>query len=228
MVHNAELDRCGVVNTQSAACDHELKPNPPAALLLRCRVWCADCPFCPLLLLRPKKDVGALVPMGFLHAVSHLTVVLGLGAGAVSFLQTVKASEACFTALLSYLFLGQVRHSSNSIETQQHSSESLFEKAWLAAQEIGAMKGGGLSHGDISGLGCGAAFASPPCSSTPFFDAYLARVLRDSIRNHRHARVEVTAVVLASISTSGADIRCRKQPTALQLVEVFPSRFEVS
>ncbi|CAN0189346.1 unnamed protein product [Ectocarpus sp. 8 AP-2014] len=45
--------------------------------------------------------------MGFLHAVSHLTVVLGLGAGAVSFLQTVKAAEACFTALLSYLFLGQ-------------------------------------------------------------------------------------------------------------------------
>lgn len=46
--------------------------------------------------------------MGLLHAVSHLTVVLGLGAGAVSFLQTVKASEACFTALLSHLFLGQV------------------------------------------------------------------------------------------------------------------------
>lgn len=57
-----------------------------------------------------EQDIGALVPMGFLHAVSHLTVVLGLGAGAVSFLQTVKASEACFTALLSYIFLGQVRH----------------------------------------------------------------------------------------------------------------------
>eukprot|EP00752_Nemacystus_decipiens_P006157 g5555.t1 len=54
-----------------------------------------------------RQDIGALVPMGLLHAVSHLTVVLGLGAGAVSFLQTVKASEACFTALLSYLFLGQ-------------------------------------------------------------------------------------------------------------------------
>lgn len=47
--------------------------------------------------------------MAFLHAVSHLTVVLGLGAGAVSFLQTVKASEACFTAFLSFFFLGQVR-----------------------------------------------------------------------------------------------------------------------
>eukprot|EP00903_Cladosiphon_okamuranus_P016641 g15349.t1 len=54
-----------------------------------------------------RQDVGALVPMGFLHAVSHLTVVLGLGAGAVSFVQTVKASEACFTALLAYVFLGQ-------------------------------------------------------------------------------------------------------------------------
>ncbi|CAM9870859.1 unnamed protein product, partial [Ectocarpus sp. 13 AM-2016] len=54
-----------------------------------------------------RKDLVVLVPMGFLHAVSHLTVVLGLGAGAVSFLQTVKAAEACFTALLSYLFLGQ-------------------------------------------------------------------------------------------------------------------------
>ena len=64
----------------------------------------------PALLLLNEKDIGALVPMGFLHAVSHLTVVLGLGAGAVSFLQTVKASEACFTALLSYLFLGQVKH----------------------------------------------------------------------------------------------------------------------
>lgn len=71
------------------------------------------------LLLQNEKDIGALVPMGFLHAVSHLTVVLGLGAGAVSFLQTVKASEACFTALLSYLFLGQVRH------TVKHSSVSL-------------------------------------------------------------------------------------------------------
>lgn len=55
-----------------------------------------------------EKDITVLVPMGLLHAVSHLTVVLGLGAGAVSFLQTVKASEACFTALLSFLFLGQV------------------------------------------------------------------------------------------------------------------------
>ncbi|CAB1110699.1 unnamed protein product [Ectocarpus sp. CCAP 1310/34] len=54
-----------------------------------------------------RQDLAVLVPMGFLHAVSHLTVVLGLGAGAVSFLQTVKAAEACFTALLSYLFLGQ-------------------------------------------------------------------------------------------------------------------------
>lgn len=56
-----------------------------------------------------RQDLATLVPMGFLHAVSHLTVVLGLGAGAVSFLQTVKAAEACFTALLSYVFLGQVR-----------------------------------------------------------------------------------------------------------------------
>lgn len=48
------------------------------------------------------------MPMGILHAVSHLTVVLGLGAGAVSFLHTVKAAEACFTAVLSFLLLGQV------------------------------------------------------------------------------------------------------------------------
>ncbi|CAN0455929.1 unnamed protein product [Ectocarpus sp. 12 AP-2014] len=54
-----------------------------------------------------RQDLVVLVPLGLLHAVSHLTVVLGLGAGAVSFLQTVKAAEACFTALLSYLFLGQ-------------------------------------------------------------------------------------------------------------------------
>ncbi|CAM9149789.1 unnamed protein product [Pylaiella littoralis] len=54
-----------------------------------------------------RQDVGPIFTMGLLHAVSHLTVVLGLGAGAVSFLHTVKASEACFTALLSFLFLGQ-------------------------------------------------------------------------------------------------------------------------
>lgn len=49
-----------------------------------------------------------MVPMAFLHAASHLTFVLGLGKGAVSFLQTVKAAEACFTSLVSFLLQGQV------------------------------------------------------------------------------------------------------------------------
>lgn len=47
--------------------------------------------------------------MAFLHMVSHLTVVLGLGAGSVSFVHTVKAAEACFTAAFSIIFQGQVR-----------------------------------------------------------------------------------------------------------------------
>ncbi len=84
----------------------------------------------------PIQDVCALVPMGFLHAVSHLTVVLGLGAGAVSFLQTVKASEACFTALLSYLFLGQVRRHN----TQKRAPFESFSPRPLHARSLYARR----------------------------------------------------------------------------------------
>lgn len=75
------------------------QPNPPSHLS-------SNSPADDFVVL---KDIRVLVPIGLLHAVSHLTVVLGLGAGAVSFVHTVKASEACFTALLSFLLLGQVR-----------------------------------------------------------------------------------------------------------------------
>jgi len=59
----------------------------------------------------PKLDKGwwkVLMPIGAMHALGHAGAVISLGAGAVSFAQTVKASEPVFTCLLSYLVLGTV------------------------------------------------------------------------------------------------------------------------
>lgn len=47
-----------------------------------------------------------MILSAFPHALSHVTVMLGLGAGAV--LLTVEASGACFTVLVCFLLLGQV------------------------------------------------------------------------------------------------------------------------
>ena len=57
----------------------------------------------------PKLKPGALkvlLPIGFAHALGHAGAVIALGAGAVSFAQTVKAAEPLFTCLLSFVFLG--------------------------------------------------------------------------------------------------------------------------
>ena len=46
--------------------------------------------------------------LGLLHMLAHITAVLSLGAGAVSFTHIVKAAEPVFTAGFSALILGQV------------------------------------------------------------------------------------------------------------------------
>lgn len=59
----------------------------------------------------PKLQPGAwktLLPIGAAHALGHAGAVIALGAGAVSFAQTVKAAEPVFTCVLSYLVLGTV------------------------------------------------------------------------------------------------------------------------
>jgi len=59
----------------------------------------------------PKFNPGwwkVLLPIGAMHALGHAGAVISLGAGAVSFAQTVKAAEPVFTCLLSYLILGSV------------------------------------------------------------------------------------------------------------------------
>merc|ERR1719389_1204997 len=57
----------------------------------------------------PKIDLAGwkvLLPIGAAHALGHAGAVISLGAGAVSFAQTVKAAEPVFTCILSYFVLG--------------------------------------------------------------------------------------------------------------------------
>lgn len=59
----------------------------------------------------PKLNPGwwkTLLPIGAAHALGHAGAVIALGAGAVSFAQTVKAAEPVFTCVLSYFVLGSV------------------------------------------------------------------------------------------------------------------------
>ena len=59
----------------------------------------------------PKLNKGAmktLLPIGAAHALGHAGAAIALGAGAVSFAQTVKAAEPLFTCVLSFFVLGTV------------------------------------------------------------------------------------------------------------------------
>merc|ERR1719387_1460161 len=56
----------------------------------------------------PLEGWKTLLPIGAAHALGHAGAVIALGAGAVSFAQTVKAAEPVFTCVLSYLVLGTV------------------------------------------------------------------------------------------------------------------------
>ena len=63
--------------------------------------------------LRKAPKIGAhgwrvLAPIGAAHAVGHAGAVVAIGAGGVSFAQTLKAAEPLFTVALSYLVLGTV------------------------------------------------------------------------------------------------------------------------
>merc|ERR1719160_723101 len=63
--------------------------------------------------LRKAPKIGldgwkTLIPIGAAHALGHAGAVIALGAGAVSFAQTVKAAEPVFTCVLSYIVLGSV------------------------------------------------------------------------------------------------------------------------
>ncbi|CAM9965560.1 unnamed protein product [Ectocarpus sp. 6 AP-2014] len=53
-------------------------------------------------------NVKGLSPIATCHMLSHVCAVIGLGAGAVSFVHIVKAAEPLFTALFSAVFLGQI------------------------------------------------------------------------------------------------------------------------
>jgi len=53
------------------------------------------------------ENIKNVSPIALMHALAHVTAVISLGAGAVSFTHIVKAAEPAFTALFSALFLRQ-------------------------------------------------------------------------------------------------------------------------
>ena len=61
----------------------------------------------PLLHCNMVTDCAIRSILGALHMLAHITAVLSLGAGAVSFTHIVKAAEPVFTAGFSALILGQ-------------------------------------------------------------------------------------------------------------------------
>ncbi|KAM3567720.1 hypothetical protein VYU27_010141, partial [Nannochloropsis oceanica] len=52
-------------------------------------------------------EMKTLSILGVLHAVSHITAITSLGAGAVSFTHIVKSAEPFFSAVFAGLFFGQ-------------------------------------------------------------------------------------------------------------------------
>lgn len=52
-------------------------------------------------------NVKNLLPVAFMHTAAHITAVISLGAGAVSFTHIVKAGEPFFTSVLSAVLLKQ-------------------------------------------------------------------------------------------------------------------------
>mmetsp|Transcript_17569 Transcript_17569/g.25654 ORF Transcript_17569/g.25654 Transcript_17569/m.25654 type:complete len:383 (-) Transcript_17569:458-1606(-) len=54
-----------------------------------------------------KEDVKTIMPVAVMHTLGHVTGVISLGAGAVSFTHIVKAGEPFFTATLSAVLLKQ-------------------------------------------------------------------------------------------------------------------------
>mmetsp|Transcript_18397 Transcript_18397/g.24278 ORF Transcript_18397/g.24278 Transcript_18397/m.24278 type:complete len:372 (+) Transcript_18397:75-1190(+) len=70
--------------------------------------------FVPMWILRVRKapvlskeNIKTLFPIGACHTLGHVSGVISLGAGAVSFTHIVKAAEPLFTALFSAVLLSQ-------------------------------------------------------------------------------------------------------------------------
>ena len=55
-----------------------------------------------------KKTIITFIPTSFFHAIGHITAVISVAGGAVSFTQIIKASEPVFTCGLNWLILGNV------------------------------------------------------------------------------------------------------------------------
>jgi drug/metabolite transporter (DMT)-like permease len=53
------------------------------------------------------ENIKALSPVALMHAIAHITAVISLGAGAVSFTHIVKAAEPAFTSFFSAVLLKQ-------------------------------------------------------------------------------------------------------------------------
>ena len=57
----------------------------------------------------PKLNIDAIktyIPISFFHSIGHITAVLSVSAGAVSFTQIVKAAEPLFTCGFNWILLG--------------------------------------------------------------------------------------------------------------------------
>lgn len=67
-------------------------------------LWLTGLRKAPVLNMENVKNVS---PIAAMHALAHVTAVISLGAGAVSFTHIVKAAEPAFTALFSAIFLKQ-------------------------------------------------------------------------------------------------------------------------
>ena len=54
------------------------------------------------------KEIKTYLPIAFFHSIGHITAVISMSAGAVSFTQIVKAAEPIFTSGFNWLLLGDV------------------------------------------------------------------------------------------------------------------------
>jgi solute carrier family 35 protein E1 len=54
------------------------------------------------------KEIKTYLPIAFFHSIGHITAVISMSAGAVSFTQIVKAVEPIFTSGFNWLLLGDV------------------------------------------------------------------------------------------------------------------------
>jgi solute carrier family 35 protein E1 len=127
--------------------------------------------FLPLWLtgLRPAPkfavaDLKWLLPLGFFHSLVHISSVIAMGAGGVSFFQIVKAAEPLFTATFSAVLFKEFFHPAvymcilPVVGGVSYASVSTLDFSWLAF--VGAM---------LSNLGsvCRAVYSKPKLKNPP-------------------------------------------------------------